>query len=137
MLLWPVISACQHFCNNPCLIFILTSTAAAALPAHHLTAPLQMLVFYTWSVRFTADAISMMSSTEKVGWLATKTPLEGDALYNADGPTKDADSAKQIVKVAAGENGGAPDGWPRRGNIEFDNVWMKYLPSAPYALKGE
>ncbi|WIA12457.1 hypothetical protein OEZ85_012492 [Tetradesmus obliquus] len=98
---------------------------------------IQMLVFYTWSVRFTADAISMMSSTEKVGWLATKTPLEGDALYNADGPSKDAgDAGKQIVKVAAGENGGAPAGWPRRGTVEFDNVWMKYLPSAPYALKG-
>jgi hypothetical protein len=79
----------------------------------------------------------MMSSTEKVGWLATKTPLEGDALYNADGPSKDADAGKQIVKVASGENGGAPAGWPRRGTVEFDNVWMKYLPSAPYALKGE
>ena len=101
-----------------------------------------MLVFYTWSVRYVADSISMMASTEKIGWLATKTPQEGDALYTADNSGsaggKDAgkDAGKMVVSVQAGE-GGAPAGWPRRGTVEFDNVWMKYLPSAPYALKGE
>jgi hypothetical protein len=102
-----------------------------------------MLVFYTWSVRYVADAISMMASTEKIAWLATKTPQEGDALYAADhsgsGNTgKDTkDAGKMVVSVTAGGDGGAPAGWPRRGTVEFDNVWMKYLPSAPYALKGE
>ncbi len=100
-----------------------------------------MLVFYTWTVRNVADAISLMSSTEKVGWLATKTPQEGDALYTADNSGsgnggKDVDGGKMIVSVQAGGDG-APAGWPRRGTVEFDNVWMKYLPSAPYALKGE
>jgi hypothetical protein len=101
-----------------------------------------MLVFYTWTVRNVADAISLMSSTEKIGWLATKTPQEGDALYTADHSgghdgkdTKDA--GKMVVSVTAGGDGGAPAGWPRTGTIEFQNVWMKYLPSAPYALKGE
>jgi ABC-type multidrug transport system fused ATPase/permease subunit len=103
----------------------------------------QMLVFYTWSVRYVADTISMMASTEKVGWLATKTPQEGDALYTADNspapPTsgKDIEGGKMVVAVEAAGEGGAPAGWPRQGTIEFDNVWMKYLPSAPYALKGE
>jgi ABC-type multidrug transport system fused ATPase/permease subunit len=107
---------------------------------HHAT---QMLVFYTWSVRYVADTISMMASTEKVGWLATKTPQEGDALYTNDaagnGPAggKDIEGGKMVVAVEAGGDGGAPAGWPRRGTVEFDNVWMKYLPSAPYALKGE
>jgi hypothetical protein len=99
-----------------------------------------MLVFYTWTVRNVADAISLMSSAEKVGWLATKTPQEGDALYTADHSTttgdKDSKDGKMVVSVVAGD-GGAPAGWPRRGTIEFNNVWMKYLPSAPYALKGE
>jgi ABC-type cobalamin/Fe3+-siderophores transport system ATPase subunit len=27
-------------------------------------------------------------------------------------------------------------GWPRTGVIEYDNVWMKYGPACPYALKG-
>uniref|UniRef100_A0A383WNY2 Uncharacterized protein n=1 Tax=Tetradesmus obliquus TaxID=3088 RepID=A0A383WNY2_TETOB len=94
---------------------------------------IQMLVFYTWSVRFLAEAISLFASTEKIGWMATKTPQEGDALYTADG-SGDKKDGKMIV--AAGSDGGAPAGWPRRGTIEFDNVWMKYLPSAPYALKG-
>jgi hypothetical protein len=107
-----------------------------------LAALLQMLVFYTWSVRYVADAISMMASTEKIGWLATKTPQEGDALYNADNSGngasgKDAAGGKMLVAVDAQGDGGAPAGWPRRGTVEFDNVWMKYLPSAPYALKGE
>jgi hypothetical protein len=99
-----------------------------------------MLVFYTWTVRNVADAISLMSSAEKVGWLATKTPQEGDALYTAVHSTatddKDSKDGKMVVSVVAGD-GGAPAGWPRQGTIEFQNVWMKYLPSAPYALKGE
>eukprot|EP00878_Enallax_costatus_P023403 GHUV01024892.1.p1 GENE.GHUV01024892.1~~GHUV01024892.1.p1 ORF type:complete len:345 (-),score=143.53 GHUV01024892.1:953-1987(-) len=96
-----------------------------------------MLVFYTWTVRSLADAISLMSSTEKVGWLATKTPQEGDALFSADGatPSKDVEGGKMVVSVDA-RGDGAPAGWPRRGTVEFENVWMKYLPSAPYALKG-
>eukprot|EP00878_Enallax_costatus_P000230 GHUV01000294.1.p1 GENE.GHUV01000294.1~~GHUV01000294.1.p1 ORF type:complete len:1290 (+),score=442.33 GHUV01000294.1:122-3991(+) len=98
---------------------------------------IQMLVFYTWTVRSLADAISLMSSTEKVGWLATKTPQEGDALFSADGatPSKDVEGGKMVVSVDA-RGDGAPAGWPRRGTVEFENVWMKYLPSAPYALKG-
>jgi hypothetical protein len=97
-----------------------------------------MLVFYTWSVRFLADAISLFASTEKIGWMATKTPQEGDALYTADGNGEGKKEAgKMVVSVDARGDGGAPAGWPRRGTIEFDNVWMKYLPSAPYALKGE
>jgi hypothetical protein len=91
-----------------------------------------MLVFYTWTVRNLADTISLFASSEKIGWMATKTPQEGDALYTAD--HKDAADGKTIVAVG---EGGAPEGWPRRGTIEFENVWMKYLPSAPYALKGE
>lgn len=104
----------------------------------------QMLVFYTWTVRNLADTISLMASTEKVGWLATKTPQEGDALYNADSDSsdssakdiKDVESNNAVIKVDARGDGGAPAGWPRRGTIEFDNVWMRYLPTAPYALKG-
>jgi len=98
-----------------------------------------MLVFYTWTVRNVADAISLMSSTEKIGWLATKTPQEGEALYASDNGHqggKDVGGGKMVVAVDAGGDG-APAGWPRRGTVEFDNVWMKYLPSAPYALKGK
>uniref|UniRef100_A0A383VW30 Uncharacterized protein n=1 Tax=Tetradesmus obliquus TaxID=3088 RepID=A0A383VW30_TETOB len=92
---------------------------------------IQMLVFYTWTVRNLADTISLFASSEKIGWMATKTPQEGEALYTAE--HKDGADGKTVVAVG---EGGAPEGWPRRGTIEFENVWMKYLPSAPYALKG-
>ena len=105
------------------------------------TLPLQMLVFYTWTVRNVSDAISLMSAAEKIGWLASKTPQEGEALYtnthsDNSGVKDSKDAGKLVVSVQAGD-GGAPSGWPRRGTIEFENVWMKYLPSAPFALKGE
>ncbi|WIA32616.1 hypothetical protein OEZ86_003419 [Tetradesmus obliquus] len=92
---------------------------------------IQMLVFYTWTVRNLSDTISLFASSEKIGWMATKTPQEGEALYTAE--HKDGADGKTVVAVG---EGGAPEGWPRRGTIEFENVWMKYLPSAPYALKG-
>jgi hypothetical protein len=94
----------------------------------------------------------MMASAEKIGWLATKTPQEGDALYSNDSgsqggsgkdvatiSSKDPASGgnKLVLAIDAQGDGGAPPGWPSRGTVEFDNVWMKYLPSAPYALKGE
>lgn len=101
----------------------------------------QMLVFYTWSVRNMADAISLLASTEKIGWMATKTPQEGGALYSAEsgpaGSNKDPKDARKMIVAVDAANGAAPSGWPRRGTVEFDNVWMKYLPSAPYALKGK
>jgi hypothetical protein len=83
----------------------------------------------------------MMASTEKISWMATKTPQEGEALYtsdNANGGGKDTkDAGRMVVSVDACGDGGARAGWPRLGTVEFDNVWMKYLPSAPYALKGK
>eukprot|EP00883_Tetradesmus_obliquus_P000567 jgi/Sobl393_1/10597/SZX72300.1 len=139
-----------------------------------LSNTIQMLVFYTWTVRNLADAISLFASSEKIGWMATKTPQEGAALHN----TPDAAGKPQQAAAAAGGGSAgsasrsagaagsgtgsagfgsgaagsvsklvvhvdaldvaaaAPAGWPRRGTIEFDNVWMKYLPAAPYALKG-
>jgi ABC-type multidrug transport system fused ATPase/permease subunit len=125
-----------------CIFAVLMRTQlGAAAVGLAFSNTIQMLVFYTWTVRNVADAISLMSSTEKVGWLATKTPQEGDALYTADHGSnasggKDAEGGKMVVSVDAGSDGGAPAGWPRQGTIEFQNVWMKYLPSAPYALKG-
>lgn len=101
-----------------------------------------MLVFYTWTVRTLAETISLMASSEKIGWMATKTPQEGEALYDANtqsGPGAEKNAGKVVVSVNANSrgDGGAPANWPSRGTIEFENVWMKYLPSAPYALKGE
>ena len=41
---------------------------------------LQMLVFYTWSIRLLADSIGLFGSTEKLAWLANHTPQEGGRL---------------------------------------------------------
>ena len=106
---------------------------------------IQMLVFYTWTVRNAADAISLMSSTEKIGWLATKTPQEGGPVavagrFNSDddhGVTNAEDATEQGHHKLAVVTTNAPGpNWPARGTLNFDNVWMKYAPSAPFALKG-
>jgi ABC-type multidrug transport system fused ATPase/permease subunit len=44
-------------------------------------------------------------------------------------PALPVDLAKQVFVLLC-------TGWPRSGVITFDNVWMKYGPSCPYALKG-
>jgi ABC-type multidrug transport system fused ATPase/permease subunit len=105
-----------------------------------------MLVFYTWTVRNAADAISLMSSTEKIGWLATKTPQEGGPVAvvgrsNADGDhdglnAEDAETQHAHHKLAVVTTNTPGANWPARGIINFDNVWMKYAPTAPFALKG-
>jgi ABC-type multidrug transport system fused ATPase/permease subunit len=41
---------------------------------------IQMLVFYTWSIRLLADTIGLFGSAEKLAWLANHTPQEGGRL---------------------------------------------------------
>ncbi len=41
---------------------------------------IQMLVFYTWSIRLLADTIGLFGSAEKLTWLANHTPQEGGRL---------------------------------------------------------
>jgi len=40
------------------------------------------------------------------------------------------------VTKPGGAKGGVDAAWPRTGVVEFKNVWMKYNPTAPFALKG-
>jgi len=122
---------------------------------------IQLLVFFSWSIRNVADGLSYMGSTEKIGWLAKgPVPQEGGAVTGPNGESLEelsgaskpaakaaagkagADAGKLIVSVAAGgegvDEGGAPvpEGWPRTGVVEFCDVWMRYFPTAPFALKG-
>lgn len=46
---------------------------------------IQMLVFYTWTVRNAADTISLMASTEKIGWLAEKVGVVGVGWGGVEG----------------------------------------------------
>ena len=41
---------------------------------------IQMLVFYTWSIRLLADSVSLFGSVEKLSWLANHAPQEGGRL---------------------------------------------------------
>jgi ATP-binding cassette, subfamily C (CFTR/MRP), member 1 len=115
---------------------------------------IQLLVFFSWSIRNVADGISYMGSTEKIGYLAKgPVPQEGGAVTGPDGQSIEditpkggkgggKDAGKLIVTAFAnGEGvdlGGAPvpEGWPRTGVVEFNDVWMRYAPTAPFALKG-
>lgn len=53
---------------------------------------IQMLVFYSWTVRGVADTISQFASVEKIAWLARETPEEGDEFTGGDA------HGKQVVK---------------------------------------
>jgi ATP-binding cassette, subfamily C (CFTR/MRP), member 1 len=104
---------------------------------------IQMLVFYTWVVRFIAESISLFNSVEGMAYLATYVPPDGvffdtnamdgvaDSITLPDGQIVPAKKPMQVVvddsKLAA---------WPASGNITFDGVWMQYRLDAPWALKG-
>ena len=93
---------------------------------------IQMLIFYTWSVRMAADSISLFSSVEKVGWLATAIPNLEDKNNAADGVGGVGGVQKPGTELATVKF--VP--MTKNGTIEFSNVWMKYAPTAPFALKG-
>lgn len=45
---------------------------------------IQLLVFYTWTLRLVTEAISLSSAVEQVTWLAHHTPIDGkDDINNA------------------------------------------------------
>jgi ABC-type multidrug transport system fused ATPase/permease subunit len=138
-----------HYCDFYGAVLVLAVACFAVGIAEQLGAAtvglafsntIQMLVFYTWSVRFLAESLFAMSAVEKIGWLATDVPVEGAAL------TKAAPSGDMQVVVSSGDKSGkkggathddgVPANWPSRGTVVFDNVWMRYSPTAPFALKG-
>ena len=58
---------------------------------------IQMLVFYTWSIRLLADSIGLFGSVEKLSWLANHAPQEGGRL--APPPDSKGTSSKEIDTV--------------------------------------
>ncbi|KAG1674667.1 hypothetical protein FOA52_007191 [Chlamydomonas sp. UWO 241] len=133
-----------------CMAVGLKYTLGAATVGLAFSNVMQMIVFYTWSVRFFADALFQMSSVEKLGWLARDIPIEGAANPKAisggpydpsDDPGKDGADMTVVISHTGPKGGnldahGAPENWPSRGSVVFDNVWMRYSPTAPFALKG-
>ena len=85
------------------------SPAAAGLA---ISNSFQILLFLSLMVRTAASAHDMMASVDRVRALGliVKEPDEG----------KDT----------------APEGWPRKGDIQFNNVEMSYVLDAPPVLKG-
>ncbi|KIZ01660.1 ABC transporter, multidrug resistance associated protein [Monoraphidium neglectum] len=113
---------------------------------------IQMLVFYTGSIRLVAECIGLFGSGENLAWIANHTPQEGGrlacpALAGDDDEGKPAKStvgkalpppAESIEVEIARSKGkhGPPMGWPRTGDVKFDGVVMKYAPHLPPALRG-
>jgi ABC-type multidrug transport system fused ATPase/permease subunit len=58
---------------------------------------IQMLVFYTWSIRLLADSIGLFGSVEKLSWLANHAPQEGGRL--APPPDSSKGSSMEIDTV--------------------------------------
>nr|AXF41555.1 HLA3 protein [Chlorella sp. ArM0029B] len=113
---------------------------------------IQMLVFYTWSIRLLADSIGMFGAAEKMSWLANHTPQEAGRLAPPTLPGQSGAGKRDPKKSTAGvrlssadsaehekalaEAPKVPAGWPRSGAICFDQVVMKYAPHLPPALRG-
>ncbi|KAG2424609.1 hypothetical protein HXX76_014334 [Chlamydomonas incerta] len=104
---------------------------------------IQMLVFYTWVVRFISESISLFHSVEGMAFLAEYVPHDG-VFYD---PKADKGVAKSITlpdgsivpaasKVQVVVDDAALARWPATGNIRFEDVWMQYRLDAPWALKG-
>jgi ATP-binding cassette, subfamily C (CFTR/MRP), member 1 len=93
-----------------------------------------------------ADTLSYFSAVEKIGWLAETVPQEGGRLYDprknnsvnrSDESFTDAEKAAyKSKKGAKSKEVQVAASWPKTGVIQLENVWMKYAPTAPYALKG-
>ncbi|KXZ44762.1 hypothetical protein GPECTOR_62g877 [Gonium pectorale] len=104
---------------------------------------IQMLVFYTWVVRFIAESISLFNSVEGMAYLSEYVPKDGcffdqkqlDGVARSitlpDGQIVPASSKVQVVV-----DDSALARWPATGNIRFEDVWMQYRLDAPWALKG-
>lgn len=109
---------------------------------------IQMLVFYTWSIRLCADSVGLFGSVEKLSWIANHTPQEGGRLNppaaenskenqildtrGIDLPPAEASLELEIAKSGVK----LPQGWPRTGAINYNAVVMKYAPHLPPALRG-
>ncbi|KAG2500519.1 hypothetical protein HYH03_001296 [Edaphochlamys debaryana] len=104
---------------------------------------IQMLVFYTWVVRFISESISLFNSVECMTYLSNYVPHDGvffdqtqeggvaKSLTLPDGQIVPASSRVQVVVDDA-----SLERWPSTGNIRFEDVWMQYRLDAAWALKG-
>jgi ABC-type multidrug transport system fused ATPase/permease subunit len=117
---------------------------------------IQMLVFYTWSIRLLAESIGLFGSAEKLAWLANHAPQEAGRLAPPTLPGEE-EKPKKAGCFSCGRDPNTtvgvplpkydeaeemhkgpklPAGWPRSGAINFDGVVMKYAPHLPPALRG-
>lgn len=100
---------------------------------------IQLLVFYTWTLRLITEAISLSASIEQLTWLSHHTPVDGEDDINNEGKrlvsAVSGKDLKEIVNnIAAQEKVNV--GWPQNGEIAFENVRMRYRPTAAFALNG-
>lgn len=90
---------------------------------------LQMLVFYTWVVRGVADAISLLSATERIARLAKMIPQESQQKpRQKDRPRHGGDVILTSTQPT--------HSWPKKGHLVFRDVCVRYDPSLPWALNG-
>ena len=146
---------------------------------------IQLLVFYTWTLRLITESVSLAGSVEQLTWLAKGTPIDGQDDVNNAGQTiesmplpttpcfcclhpHDYDSPtllsgmcalycavlyqqcscaagikwKELKKIVIANKkedikaNRALKNWPIDGRIVFNNVRMRYKPTAGFALDG-
>jgi hypothetical protein len=77
-----------------CMFAVGFKERGAAVVGLAFSNTIQLLVFYTWTLRLITESISLSASVEQITWLATKTPIDGQDDINNIG--QQLESALQI-----------------------------------------
>lgn len=86
------------------------------------------------------DTVSYMEGPRGGHGSTSVMAVAGAAAHGGGGGNGNAFGGVDVLSRLGSMTVQQPDGsvknWPAWGTVEFDGVWMKYAPSAPYALRG-
>jgi ATP-binding cassette, subfamily C (CFTR/MRP), member 1 len=65
-----------------CFFAVAFKSRGSAVVGLAFSNTIQLLVFYTWTLRLITESISLSSAVEQITWLAKKTPIDGQDDIN-------------------------------------------------------
>ena len=79
-----------------CMFAVVEKDRGAPVVGLAFSNTIQLLVFYTWTVRLITDAISLSAAIEQLTWLSYLTPIDGKDDINNEG--KKLESALSLIR---------------------------------------
>ncbi|KAL3943726.1 MAG: hypothetical protein SGBAC_002196 [Bacillariaceae sp.] len=115
----------------------------ASLAGLSLTYAISVTSLLQWTVRTFSNMENAMNATERMLFYTEETPEEApftaDEFNDKKRFSKDSEDKKPYTVATASAGGKAetlPEGWPRTGGIDIQNLYMKYRTDTPMVLKG-